>query len=74
MTLLLKVTTLSLMCSRFFLLPILLTWNKKIEKRRMISISTEKNPLIHLLPYWFLLGEGEVTVGSGLVDRDGAAL
>ena len=40
----------------------------------MISISTEKNPLIHLLPYWFLLGEGEVTVGSGLVDRDGAAL
>lgn len=25
-------------------------------------------------PYWFLLGEGKVTVGSGLVDGDGAAL
>lgn len=40
----------------------------------MISISTEKKPLIHLSPYWFLLGEGEVTVGPGLVDGDGAAL
>lgn len=55
----------------FASIPILLTWDKKEKQGEWYLFPLKK---IHLSPYWFLLGEGEVTVGPGLVDGDSAAL
>ena len=55
-----------------------LKWNPVFEVKAndftVVCVSECSSLSLISSPYWLLLGKGEVPIGSGLVDRDGAAL